>query len=491
MENKSWNIDKFSYENLKKDKKFHKELEDFFDTLSDGIVITDKNGIILIYNREKEIQENRDRKEMIGKYIWDAYDYSLEEKSEHQAVYKSEKPIINEYSAHSVVDGIPRYINYSTYPLKIRGKTVGAYSVSKNETSLHQSLVDTIKQRREFNRKSDKNLPTEYYENGTRYTFSNIVGDSEGMKNVIRMAQNIAFLDNSVLIIGETGTGKEVLAQSIHNFSDRESEPFIGLNCSAIPENLLESMLFGTEKGAYTGAVDSKGLFEKAGRGTIFLDDINTMAIPLQAKLLRALQERKVTRVGSSKSYDINCRILSATNEDPFSLINEGKLREDLYYRIAGFSIRIPPLRSRKEDIILLVEYFIRRYNHLLEKSAIGVDPVLKKVLDDYKWPGNIRELENLVENMLVNADSDEKYLTVEDIPPYLKERFNAPEYEEYQEVELKNKSYNKIVDNFERKILFRALEDRDWNISKTARDLDLNRNSLIYKMDRLKLTKN
>lgn len=461
--------------------------EEFFDSLSDGIIISDKNGKIIVYNRAKEIQENRDRKNMLGKYTWDAYGYSGREGSEHWRVFKSGQPILNKYSAHSIVGGVAKYISYSTYPIILNEKIVGVYSISKNEDSLHESLVETIEKKRQFNLESEAS-ETEYLENGTRYNFSNIIGNSQEMKNVINLAQNIAFLDNSILIIGETGTGKEVLSQSIHNFGDRSKEPFIGINCSAIPENLLESMLFGTVKGAYTGAVEAAGLFEKAKEGTVFLDDINTMPLGLQAKLLRALQEKRVSRVGSSETYPIKCRILSATNEDPFLLIENGKLREDLYYRIAGFTIKIPPLRDRKEDIILLTEYFIRRYSNLLGKSQIGVDSQLKKVLDNYNWPGNIREIENLIENMLVNSDDDEKYLSIKSIPPYLKERFLGNKNYIQEETKKDDLSLNEMVENFERQIITKTLLENNWNISKSARILDLNRNSLIYKIKRLEI---
>ncbi len=479
--------EKFLYENLKNDLSSLELMKEFFDTFNDGILITDKKGIIVVYNRAKEIQENRNRQDMIGKYTWDAYGYSGKEGSEHYRVFKSGKPILNKYSAHSVVSGVAKYISYSTYPIIVDKKVIGVYSISKNEDSLHESLVETIEKKRELNLKNNLEV-SEYLENGTRYNFSNIVGQSQDMKNVINLAQNVSFLDNSILIIGETGTGKEVLSQSIHNFGDRAKEPFIGINCSAIPENLLESMLFGTVKGAYTGAVESIGLFEKARGGTLFLDDINTMPLGLQAKLLRVLQEKRVARVGASETYPIKCRILSATNEDPFDLIDKRKLREDLYYRIAGFTIKIPPLRDRREDIIVLSEYFIRRYSKILGKSQIGVDYELKKILDRHSWPGNIREIENLIENMLVNSNDHEKYLTVKSIPNYLRDRFSVEKSEDKVEKNQDKASLNSMVENYERKIITEALEKNKGNISKTARTLDLNRNSLIYKMKRLEI---
>lgn len=474
----------FLYETVYKDKLGAKQLTEIFDNFSDGIFITDREGKIVIYNKAKEIQENRDRNDMVGKYTWEAYGYSGIEGSEHAEVFRTGVPVINKYYAHSIVDDIPRYISYSTYPLEFEGEQVGVYSISKSEDSLHKLLMETLEEKRQFNANIDMRTNRKYSENGTSYSFSDIVGNSPAMNQLIKEAQNISWLDNAILIVGETGSGKEVLSQSIHNYGKRSKEPFIGVNCSAIPDNLLESMMFGTVKGAFTGAMDTAGLFEEAKEGTLFLDEINTMPLSMQAKLLRVLQEKRVRRLGSTKHYDIECRIIAATNEDPTELIKSGRMREDLYYRISGFLLRIPPLKERREDIIVLVDHFIKRYGALMGKAAIGVDSILKKVLDSYHWSGNIRELENLVENMLVNSDNESKYLTVDNIPSYLRSRFITGELPKLRDL----RPYNEIIADLEKNLITSSLNENSWNVSQTARELGLNRHSLLNKIKRLNI---
>ena len=238
-------------------------LEEIIVNLYDGVLLSDKEGKVVIYNHAMEELEERDSQEMLGEFIWDAYGYSDKLKSEHMQVFESGNPVINKYKAHAYNNGKPIYKSYSTFPIKKDGDIIGVYSISKNETKLQSLLTETIDLKRQFKEKSldDNNV----HLNGTRFIFSNIIGSSKAITNLIKEAQAISWLDNSILLVGDTGTGKEVFAQSIHNFGKRKSEPFIGINCSAIPENLLESILFGSVKGAYTGALDSSGLFEEAG----------------------------------------------------------------------------------------------------------------------------------------------------------------------------------------------------------------------------------
>ena len=318
--------------------------------------------------------------------------------------------------------------------------------------------------------------------NGTRFTFSDIIGSSQAIKKVIREAQAIAWLDNSILLVGDTGTGKEVFAQSIHNFSKRKAHPFIGINCSAIPENLLESILFGAVKGAYTGAVDSPGLFEEAGDGTLFLDEIDSMPINMQTKLLRVLQERNTRRVGGKDSYPIKCRVISAMNTDPYKLIDAGKLRLDLFYRIAGYNLYIPPLRDRDEDIFHISHHYIKKYNLVMEKviSTIGED--LKNMMRSYPWPGNIRELEHFIENTMVRSGEDERVLRLENTPDYILEAMKWSD-SGIQEREVSTENLQDSLDGLERRLLRQALEKYLWNVTRTAKALGITRQSLIYRM--------
>lgn len=462
-------------------------LEKIIDTISDGIVMSDCDGKVVLYNKAQENLEDMDPKDTVGKYLWEAYNYNKADKSEHRQVLNSGEAIINKYEAHSYKNGIPRYVSYSTYPIVKDGEKVGVYSISKNVTKLQSLLSETIELKRKFTRK-EQNGTNDDRTNGTSFTFSDIVGSSEATVGLIKEAQTIAWLDNNILIIGETGTGKEVFAQSIHNFGKRNDQPFIGINCAAIPENLLESILFGAVKGAYTGAMDHQGLFEEAREGTLFLDELNSMPVSMQTKLLRVLQERKVRRVGGVNTVSVQCRVISAINEDPQKLIQSGRLRQDLFYRVATLCLYIPPLRDRKEDILELSEFFMSKYNKLMNKQMNGLSAELRETVFSYNWPGNIRELENLIENLMVRAGEYQKELTIKDIPPYLRESIlgsNAVE-----RVRKNTESLPATLNKIERKIILEGLNRNKWNISGTSKDLGIIRQSLIYRMKKLKIEK-
>ena len=244
----------------------------------------------------------------------------------------------------------------------------------------------------------------------------NIIGTSPKMDEVYHLIRKIADTDSTILIQGESGTGKELVARALHYNSSRQHHPFVAINCSALPENLLESELFGHKKGSFTGAVaDKAGLFEEAERGTIFLDEVNSMALPLQTKLLRVLQERQLRRVGDTKTVPINVRVLGATNESLLEKVKDGKFREDLYYRLAVIPIELPPLRDRPEDIPLLVQHFLK---HSAGKGAqpLKIEPKAIQTLQAYNWPGNVRELENAIER--ASALCDDNLIRIKDLPP-------------------------------------------------------------------------
>ncbi|TJX66919.1 PAS domain-containing protein [Soehngenia saccharolytica] len=453
-------------------------LEEIVENLYDGVLLSDKDGKVVIYNKAMEDLERKSKDQMIGKYIWDAYGYSDKNKSEHMQVLKTRKPIVNRYKAHAVHNGKPVYKSYSTYPIILNGTTIGVYSISKDETKLQNLLSEIAELKRNFFK--DDNLEKSIFNNGTRFTFSDIIGSSDIMKKLIKEAEALSWLDNSVLLVGETGTGKEVFAQSIHNFGKRQRFPFIGINCSAIPENLLETILFGSVKGAYTGAVDSSGLFEEADEGTLFLDELNTMPLNMQTKLLRALQEKSVRRVGGKETFPLKCRIISAMNEDPYELIEKGRLRQDLFYRISGYNLYIPPLNKREGDIFEISDYYIKKFNKAMNKNIIGIENSLKQVMKSYNWPGNIRELEHFIENIMVRSLDNEKYLRLDNIPDYLKEIiFN----DNKESVISQSNDIDSSINEFERKMILEALEKNKWNVTKTAKYLKITRQSLIYRM--------
>ena len=462
-------------------------LEEIIERLYDGVLVSDKDGRVVIYNPAMEELEEMESKDMIGEYIWDAYGYGDKNKSEHMGVQSSRIPIINRYKAHAYNNGKPIYKSYSTYPIEKDGEIIGVYSISKNETKLQSLLSEIVDLKRQFGSKIKDDSDIKF--NGTRFTFSDIIGSSTRIKKLIHEAQSISWLNNNILIVGETGTGKEVFAQSIHDYGKRNREPFIGINCSAIPENLLESILFGTVKGAFTGAIDSSGLFEEAGEGTLFLDELNSMPINMQTKLLRVLQEKCVRRVGGKEMYPIRCRVVSAMNEDPYLLIEEGKLRQDLYYRIAGYNLVIPPLRERDNDIFDLSKFYISRNNLNMNKNVSKMKEDLKDFMKEYIWPGNIRELEHFIENIMVRTEVGDTYLRRENIPGYLLEVMNSI-FKENKLDNISEYSLEEKINEFEKSLILNSLDNNNWNVTRTAKELGVTRQSLIYRMKKLDLNR-
>ncbi len=460
-------------------------LEMIIDNLYDGVLLTDKEGKVIIYNRAMEELEKKDAKDMLGQFIWDAYGYSDKGKSEHMQVFNSGVPIIDKYKAHAINNGRPIYKSYSTIPIVMDGSTIGVYSISKNETKLQNLLSEIVELKRQFNDTEENKTNS----NGTRYNFTDIIGSSSSLKQLIKEAEAISWLDNSILLVGDTGTGKEVFAQSIHNFGKYKNEPFIGINCSAIPENLLESILFGAVKGAYTGAVDSSGLFEEAGSGTLFLDELNSMPINMQTKLLRVLQERSVRRVGGKDNYPIKCRVISAMNEDPYMLIETGKLRQDLFYRIAGYNLYIPPLKERDNDLFELSEYYISKYNLMMNKNVIGITDQLKSMMESYNWPGNIRELEHFIQNIMVRTSDDDRYLRYTNIPSYILDVM-VPNNQAMMENTTDTQTLQDKLDLLENELIIKSLKSNYWNVTRTAEELGITRQSLIYRMRKYKIEK-
>jgi len=461
-------------------------MENILETIDDGVIVSDSEGKVVLYNKSQEMLEEIDKKDILGKYLWEGYKYDAVEESEHREVFNTGIPKINLYKAHSYKDGIPKYLNYSTYPIIKDGEKLGVYSISKNEERLQTLLAETIELRRRFSEK-EKNAPQSHeYANGTSHTFSDIVGSSSSTLNAIREAENMSMLDNNILIIGETGTGKEVFAQSIHNFSKKKTEPFIAINCAAIPENLLESILFGAAKGSYTGALEHAGLFEEAGEGTLFLDELNSMPISMQTKLLRVLQERKVRRVGGINMTPVKCRVMCAMNENPQTLIQNGKLRQDLFYRISGLCLFIAPLKERKDDILDFTFFFMSKFNKLLNKNIKSVSPELQQILLEYSWPGNVREFEHVIENLMIRAEPNQKVLQISNMPLYIKETvFGAKSVSK-----AKMETLPDTLRSIEEKVIRESLSRNKWNISAASKELGIIRQSLLYRMKKLDITK-
>lgn len=305
------------------------------------------------------------------------------------------------------------------------------------------------------------------------YGIENIVAKSKKMMDILSLVKKVSKINSNILITGESGTGKELIARSIHDLSDRKNERFLPVNCAAIPENLYESLFFGYEKGAFTGAYSNKkGYFEEANNGTIFLDEITETDPSFQAKLLRVIQERTIKRLGSSDIINVNVRIIAATNKNLKEEVEKGNFREDLYYRLNVINIEIPPLRERKEDIPLLIEYFTKKYSKEFGKSIKKISSEFYKFCYEYSWPGNVRELENTVERCVALEDSD--ILSVRYIPD------NMKQYDK-QGV----KPYKKARDEFEKNYLIELLSLTDNKISEAAKIAQIDVSTLHRKIQK------
>jgi DNA-binding NtrC family response regulator len=307
-----------------------------------------------------------------------------------------------------------------------------------------------------------------------------IVSASPEMETVKKMILKVARSTSTVLIRGESGTGKELIARAIHNQSPRAAEMFQAVNCAAINENLLESELFGHEKGSFTGAhAEKKGLFEVADKGTLFLDEIGELDISMQAKLLRALQEREIRRVGGTRPIRIDVRVVAATNRDLRAMVADGRFRDDLYYRINVLSIDVPPLRERRDDIPVLIDYFLRKHTRNTSRLIRGLTPDARAVMLDYAWPGNVRQLESAIERAILLAEND--LITVEDLP--LEVRQEARPAGEGGGFKLPTEGIS--FEEFERNLILQAMERTDYNITKAAKLLGLTFRTLQYRLEK------
>lgn len=365
-----------------------------------------------------------------------------------------------------------------TIPIIRSGKILGAIELSKDMTKIEEK----IKGKGHFvNKKSKGNVKD------VEYAFKDIITSNKTMLRNIERAKLIANNKSSVIIYGETGTGKELYVQSIHSYSNRNNGPFIAQNCAALPENLFESILFGTVKGAFTGAIDKAGLFEESHKGTLFLDEVNSMPINLQAKLLRVLEDGKVRRVGDTKEKEVDVRIISAMNIDPIKAMELGQIREDVFYRLAVVNIKLLPLRERKEDIMLYVDHFINIYNDKYDRSIQGISDSVKELFFNYNWPGNVRELQHIIESSINFTHNKEIKLV--HLPVYLseKERVTSSGFEDIFNMS-QSSSLDEVVEGLEKQMIIEALKESRGNITKAATILKITRQRLHYKIDKYRI---
>ena len=313
---------------------------------------------------------------------------------------------------------------------------------------------------------------------------SEIISASPKMESVKKMILKVARSNSTVLVRGESGTGKELIARAVHNQSPRATEMFQAVNCAAINENLLESELFGHEKGSFTGAhAEKKGLFEVADRGTLFLDEIGELDVGMQAKLLRALQERKIRRVGGTHEMNVDVRVIAATNRDLRAMVTDGRFRDDLYYRINVLSIDVPPLRERREDIPVLIDYFLKKHTKNTSRLVTGLTPETKKLMNEYSWPGNVRQLESAIERAILLSEGD--LITAEDLPTEVRQEVGPA-----SEGAFKLPAEGINFEDVERNLITQAMEQTDYNITKAAKLLGLTFRTLQYRLEKFGIKK-
>jgi DNA-binding NtrC family response regulator len=318
-----------------------------------------------------------------------------------------------------------------------------------------------------------------------QYRLEQLVGASEPIRQVMEFVRKVADSDSTVMIQGESGTGKELVARMLHFNSLRKDRPLVPVNCGAIPENLLESELFGHEKGAFTGATHARmGRFELANGGTIFLDEIGEMSLPLQVKLLRVLQEREFERVGGNRTIHVDVRIVAATNQDLETLVEEKRFRKDLFYRLNVIPIVIPPLRERRSDIPLLIDHFLTRFNQTKHTEISNLAPDALHLLTEYDWPGNIRELENMIERLVVLKKRG--VLSIGDLPDKICRKSSGTELKE-QFIRFSEDGINlsREVEQYEKHLIMEALRKANGVTSRAAQLLQLNRTTLVEKLKR------
>ncbi len=370
---------------------------------------------------------------------------------------------------------------YGSVETAVEAMKLGAYDYITKPFKIDE-LQLTVQRALDFNAAVRENtyLKKELKE---RYRFENIIGTSPSMQQIYNLIAKVADTDSTILIQGESGTGKELVARALHFNSSRQHHPFIAINCSALPENLLESELFGHRKGAFTGAVQDKvGLFEEAESGTIFLDEINSMAQALQTKLLRVLQERQIRRVGDTKSLPINVRVLAATNESLSEKIKTGDFREDLYYRLAVIPIEMPPLRERLEDIPLLVNHFLHKNAVHMSSEPRKIEPEALEIFARYEWPGNVRELENAVERAC--ALCEEGRIVPEDLPPHVVRYANTAKSASLDASLPVGQRLDEYIKEQERRYIDETINFNDGSREKAAKMLGISMATLYRKLE-------
>lgn len=464
-------------------------LEAILNTIDEGIHVVNKDGISIYYNHIAAKHDGLEIAEVLNRHLSDVFPSLDSENSTLLKVIKTGKPIINHHQQYTNKNGQKVTAINTTLPVYVSKELVGAVEITKDITKikeLSEKLIDLQAQVQPIQYKKGKI-------NQARYHFADIITKNVEMEKLIKLAKKFSLSDSPILIEGETGTGKELFVQAIHNQSSRSDQPFIAQNCAALPPTLLEGILFGTVKGSFTGAENRPGLFELAHNGTIFLDEINSMPIELQAKLLRVLQDGMVRRVGDSENRHVNARVIVATNLKSTEAVEKGLIRSDLYYRINVVSLKIPPLRERKDDIPLLTQYFIQKYNYRFQKLILNISQEVDDLFKQYNWPGNVRELEHSIEYVMNIIEGDK--IELHHLPDHLQNKNRREALSANNTIEDKTLEYweeekglKEYLEELEANLIAKTLKLENGNINKTALRLKIPRQTLQYKISKYDL---
>ncbi len=445
-----------------------------------GVHVIDKDKKTIVYNETMANLEGLERTEVLEKEMLINFPSLNQDTSTLIKVLNTGIPILNSTQTYLNFKGKKITSINSTIPLYENKKIIGALEIANNITHL-RNLSDRLIDLQDELKKS-KSVKGKSRDKINRYGFKDIIGQDERFILAKKIGKKASNSSSSVLIYGDTGTGKELFAQSIHYDGVRRNHPFIAQNCAAIPESLLEGMLFGTEKGGFTGATQREGIFEQANGGTLMLDEINSMSLPLQAKLLRVLQEGYIRRIGGKKDIPVDVRIIATTNEQPLQSLKNRTIRKDLFYRLNVIYIYIPSLNARKEDINILSEYFVDKYNIILGKKIEKMSIQAETLFLQHDWPGNVRELSNVIEGAMNMVEDDKRVLDTEDFisSTYLME--DKPFKSRYTNRKL-NKSLPETLYDIEKEMIIKSLDKNKKNISKASEELGIKRQTLQHKL--------
>lgn len=449
------------------------------DQVAEGVQIYDKNACAVYFNKvSRKISHIPSGVDPQGRHLLDLYNLD-EGISTTMTALRTQSPVINRVDHFKASDDTSIATANTSYPILREGELLGAVVFEQTEEIVQRNIKRMEETQRALKSFASRGSQITF----SGYTFENVIGHSQRLRDAVAIAQKVAPQNSSVLLVGETGTGKEIFAQSIHQASPRRSKKFLAINCAAIPETLIESLLFGTQKGSFTGSEDKAGYFEEASGGTLFLDELNSMSLAMQSKILRVIQENTFRRVGGNKDLKLDVRIISSCNEDPFRAIADNQFRRDLFYRLSTVMLELPPLREHLEDLEELVRYHLNATSYQYVHGITEVDPQVYAILRSYHWPGNVRELFHVLDYAQNVADSST--MRPEHLPSYLLKSRTAPaaSADTAPAIDFSSATLQSLLDDYEHQIIVQALDHCGGNISRTAQTLGILRQSLQYRI--------